>query len=100
MRKIARARGPSTDVLKHIELPLWMSAIGVPIFTVLGARVSHEFFGVPWFLALISLPLIFVLTIICTNSMALTSWTPDRRAGQDHAVHAWALSTAPIRRAT
>ena len=64
------------DVLKHIELPLWMSAVAVPILTVLGATVSHEFFGVPWFLAFISFPLIFVLTIICTNSMALTSWTP------------------------
>jgi uncharacterized oligopeptide transporter (OPT) family protein len=43
---------------------------------VLGAWVTHEFFGVPWLLAFISLPLIFVLSIICTNSMALTSWTP------------------------
>jgi uncharacterized oligopeptide transporter (OPT) family protein len=31
---------------------------------------------VPWLLSFISLPLIFVLTIICANSMALTSWTP------------------------
>ena len=38
--------------------------------------LTHEFFGVPWLLSFISLPLIFVLTIICTNSMALTSWTP------------------------
>ncbi len=68
--------GGETDVLKYIELPLWMSAVAVPILTVLGATVSHQFFGVPWFLAFISLPLIFVLTIICTNSMALTSWTP------------------------
>ncbi len=30
----------------------------------------------PWLLAFIALPLIFVLTVICTNSMALTSWTP------------------------
>ena len=73
--KVAAGAG-ETDVLKHIELPLWMSAIAVPILTVLGAAVSHEFFGVPWFLAFISFPLIFVLTIICTNSMALTSWTP------------------------
>ena len=40
------------------------------------SAVTHEFFGVPWLLAFISLPLIFVLTVICTNSMALTSWTP------------------------
>lgn len=64
------------DPLAHIELPLWMSFVGVPIFSVLGAWVTHEFFGVPWLLAFISLPLIFVLTVICTNSMALTSWTP------------------------
>jgi OPT family oligopeptide transporter len=64
------------DVLAHIEVPLWISYVGVPIFSVLGAWVTHVFFGVPMFLALVSLPLIFVLTIICTNAMALTSWTP------------------------
>src|SRR6185436_2396216 len=36
----------------------------------------HEFFGVSWFLSFVSLPLIFILTVICANSMALTSWTP------------------------
>ncbi len=78
--KSLRRRGPApdagTDLLQHIELPLWMSFVGVPIFSVLGAWITHEFFGVPWLLAFISLPLIFVLTVICTNSMALTSWTP------------------------
>jgi uncharacterized oligopeptide transporter (OPT) family protein len=64
------------DPLQHIELPLWMSWVGVPVFSLLGAWVTHIFFGVPMLLALASLPLIFVLTVICTNSMALTSWTP------------------------
>jgi uncharacterized oligopeptide transporter (OPT) family protein len=67
-------RGP--DVLNHIEFPLWLSAVGIPLFSALGAWVTHAFFGVPWLLAFISLPLIFVLAVICTNSMALTSWTP------------------------
>ena len=70
------AAAAGTDVLRDIEVPLWVSWVGVPIFSILGAWTSHSFFGVPWLLALISLPLIFVLTIICTNSMALTSWTP------------------------
>ncbi len=70
------AAASGTDVLKDIEVPLWISWVGVPIFSVLGASATHYFFGVPWLLAFISLPLIFVLTIICTNSMALTSWTP------------------------
>ncbi len=69
-----RAAGP--DVLAHIEFPLWISAIGIPVLAVAGAWVSHGFFGVPWLLAFISLPLIFVLSVICANSMALTSWTP------------------------
>jgi len=64
------------DLLRDIEVPLWISYVGVPVFSVLGATVTHVFFDVPWLLAFISLPLIFVLTIICTNSMALTSWTP------------------------
>jgi OPT family oligopeptide transporter len=73
-RKTAATAG--SDVLAGIELPLWMSGVGVPVFSVLGASVTHYFFGVPWLLSFISLPLIFVLTVICTNSMALTSWTP------------------------
>jgi len=75
------ASGPSTgsdgaDPLRGIEVPLWISWVGVPLFSLLGSWVTHTFFGVPMWLALVSLPLIFVLTIICTNSMALTSWTP------------------------
>ncbi len=74
-QKTARtASGP--DVLAAIELPLWVSYVGVPILVVAGAAVSHQFFGVPWLLAFASFPLIAVLTVICTNAMALTSWTP------------------------
>jgi len=75
-RKAAPAVAAGKDLLKDIEVPLWISYVGVPVFSVLGSYITHLFFGVPMWLALISLPLIFVLTIICTNSMALTSWTP------------------------
>ncbi|HEY5545406.1 MAG TPA: OPT family oligopeptide transporter [Gemmatimonadaceae bacterium] len=67
---------PENDPLGHIEVPLWLSFIGVPLLSILGAYITHEFFGVRWLLSFISLPLIFILTIISTNSMALTSWTP------------------------
>src|SRR5580700_2858050 len=66
----------AADPMRSIELPLGVSFVGVPIFCVLGTSVTHSFFGVPWLLAFVSLPLILVLTVICTNSMALTSWTP------------------------
>jgi uncharacterized oligopeptide transporter (OPT) family protein len=78
-RNKAVAATPATsgpDVLAGIELPLWISYVGVPLFVVAGASVSHGFFGVPWLLAFASFPLIAVLTVICTNAMALTSWTP------------------------
>ena len=71
-----KEKQPGDDVLKGIEVPLWISFVGVPVLSVLGCYVTHLFFGVPMWLALLSLPLIFVLTVICTNSMALTSWTP------------------------
>jgi OPT family oligopeptide transporter len=67
---------PAADPLRRIEVPLWVSFVGVPILSIFGAYVTHEFFGVRWLLCFISLPLIFILTVISTNSMALTSWTP------------------------
>ncbi|MFT7774386.1 OPT family oligopeptide transporter [Roseateles sp.] len=75
-RKATSTVAAGKDLLKDIEVPLWISYVGVPVFSVLGSYLTHVFFDVPFWLALVSLPLIFVLTIICTNSMALTSWTP------------------------
>ena len=72
----APAQPQANDILRDIELPLWISYVGVPIFSVIGAAATHEFFGVPWLLSFISLPLIFILTVIGVNSMALTSWVP------------------------
>ena len=76
MSRMAGAPKERNDVLKHIEVPLWVSWIGVPVFGLLGAWATHDFFGVPWLLSLVSLPLIYILTIICANSMGLTSWMP------------------------
>jgi len=64
------------DILAEIEVPLWLSYVGVPIFGALGIWVTHAFFDVSWLLCAVALPLILVLTLICVNSMALTSWTP------------------------
>ncbi len=75
-KKRAPKAADAADVLKHIEVPLWISYVGVPVLGLLGAYVTHAFFGVPLWMAVVSLPLIFVLSVICTNSMALTSWTP------------------------
>lgn len=68
--------GATKDVLADIEVPLWISYFGVPVFSFLGVWTTHAFFGVPWGFAFVSLALVFLLTVICINSMALTSWIP------------------------
>ncbi|PTT85788.1 hypothetical protein DBR42_14150, partial [Pelomonas sp. HMWF004] len=75
-RKKTAEEAAGRDILAHIEVPLWISYVGVPVVSIFGAWITHVFFGVPMWLSLVSLPLIFILTVICTNSMALTSWTP------------------------
>jgi OPT family oligopeptide transporter len=75
-RTVFGKKKDGSDVLKHIELPLWISVVGVPIFSVLIAVVGHEFFGVKIWVSLVGLPLTFVLALIAANSTALTSTTP------------------------
>ena len=64
------------DVLAHIELPLWISYVGIPILAFFGAWMANAFFGASWWLVLASVPLVFLLSMIAANAMALTSWTP------------------------
>ncbi|MBS0191135.1 MAG: OPT/YSL family transporter [Phycisphaerales bacterium] len=64
------------DPVAHIELPLKYSFIGVPILAVLVAWMANHWYGVPYWMTIVAMPLIFALSLICTNAMALTSWTP------------------------
>jgi len=76
LRQRRTPRSQEIDPLRDIELPLGLSYVGVPVFGFLGVWMGNAFFGVPWLAGFLSLPLILVLSVICTNSMALTSWTP------------------------
>lgn len=69
-------REKKEDILGHIELPLWVSIVGLPILSAITAWMAWSFFGIKWYLALLCLPLTFALSLICTQAMALTSWTP------------------------
>jgi uncharacterized oligopeptide transporter (OPT) family protein len=64
------------DVLAHIELPVRLSLIGVPIIGVILALICHLWFDISITLGLIAIPLVFVLSLIAVNSTALTSITP------------------------
>ncbi|MGD9692165.1 MAG: OPT family oligopeptide transporter [Phycisphaerales bacterium] len=71
-----RGSGASTDPVGHIELPLKVSFIGIPIVGALGVYMAHEYFGVAWVFGALAIPLIIVLTLIAASSTALTGITP------------------------
>lgn len=73
---LLRKRPAGADVLGHVEVPLWISFAFAPVVGLACAYMAHAFFGAQWILALAALPLIFVLSIIVTQAMALTSWMP------------------------
>jgi uncharacterized oligopeptide transporter (OPT) family protein len=65
-----------TDVLSHIELPLKVSWIGIPIVGAIGVWMAHDWFGVHWGLGALAIALTVVLTLIAANATAATSITP------------------------
>ena len=70
------------DVLKDIELPMWLFAAGIPVVGLLTIWAGHAFFGVHWWMGLIAIPLVFVFTLIAVNSTGLTSITPIGALGK------------------
>jgi uncharacterized oligopeptide transporter (OPT) family protein len=70
------------DCLRHIELPLWVSLIGVPIFGGYLVYIAHWFFGVEYWMGAIAIPMVFIFTLIAVNSTALTSIMPSGPLGK------------------
>jgi uncharacterized oligopeptide transporter (OPT) family protein len=65
-----------SDILSHIEVPLKISWIGIPIVGAIGVWMAHEWFGVRWDLGALAIVLTVVLTLIAANATAATSITP------------------------
>jgi uncharacterized oligopeptide transporter (OPT) family protein len=70
------------DCLKPVELPLWVSVIGIPIVGAYLVWIAHWFFGVAIWMGIIAVPMVFVFTLIGVNSTALTSITPTGPLGK------------------
>jgi OPT family oligopeptide transporter len=66
----------AVDILKDIELPMKIFLIGIPIISAWVVWMGHAWFGVEWWLGLIAIPFVFVMTIIAVNSTGLTAITP------------------------
>jgi uncharacterized oligopeptide transporter (OPT) family protein len=68
--------GARTDVVGHIELPLWISIVGIPAVGAAGVWMANAWFGVNWVFGALAVPLIVVLALIAASSTALTGITP------------------------
>jgi OPT family oligopeptide transporter len=73
---VFKKRSTGDDCLKHVEFPLWISLVGVPVMTAVTVLMNWYWFEVPLFLGLLAIPLIILLTLIAANATALTSTTP------------------------
>ena len=70
------------DCLQHVELPLWVSIVGVPLVGAYIVWIANWFFGVQVWMGIVAVPMVFVFTIIAVNSTALTSITPTGPLGK------------------
>ena len=79
---LGRKKERKEDCLRHIELPLWVSLIGVPVIGLYLVFIANWFFGVDYWMGAIAVPMVFVFTLIGVNSTALTSITPTGALGK------------------
>lgn len=70
------------EAMSHIELPIKVSMIGVPIFGTIMVLMGHYWFGVEWWLGVLAIPLVFIMTLIAVNSTGLTGITPGGALGK------------------
>ncbi|MFH1279594.1 MAG: OPT family oligopeptide transporter [Candidatus Eisenbacteria bacterium] len=70
------------DIMKGIELPMNVFAIGIPIVGAVVVVMGMAFFDISWWLGIIAIPLVFVFTLIAANSTGLTAITPTGALGK------------------
>ncbi len=68
--------------LGKIELPLWLSWVGIPLLGVLTVLMGHAWFDISYGLGVLAVPLVFIFTVIAVNSTGLTSITPTGALGK------------------
>ncbi len=70
------------DILAHIELPLWVSMIGIPLTGLLLMVLGKMWFNIEYWVTVVAIPLVFVFTLIAVTSTGLTAITPGGALGK------------------
>lgn len=81
-RLFRRAEQSNQDVLAHIELPIQVSLVGVPILGMLVCWMGWAFFGIAPIYSAVAVVLTFFFCLIAINSTGLTSITPIGAMGK------------------
>ena len=78
-----RVRGKKNkDILEDIELPLWVSFVGIPLTGIALMLFGKAWFNIEWWVTLVAIPLVFVFTLIAVTSTGLTAITPGGALGK------------------
>jgi len=78
---LRREGGGPVDPVGHIELPLRLSFIGIPLIGAIVVWMAWHFFGVAIWLGIVAIPLVFIFVTIAATSAGLTSITPTSALG-------------------
>lgn len=70
------------DPIAHIELPMKVFVIGIPVVGGVVVVLGKLFFDLPILMGVIAVPLVFVFALIAVNSTGLTSITPSSALGK------------------
>jgi uncharacterized oligopeptide transporter (OPT) family protein len=79
---LAAAPQDTSATMARVELPLWVSAVGIPLLGAVVVGMGWSFFGVSPWLGVVAVVLVFAFCLIAINSTGLTSITPIGAMGK------------------
>jgi uncharacterized oligopeptide transporter (OPT) family protein len=81
-RSMAKKSTVNNDVLKDIEIPSWIFALGIPLLGSIIVVLGSWFFDISPLMGIIAIPLVFIFTLIAAHATALTAITPQGALGK------------------
>lgn len=76
---LSKSKAPKarqSDQLKNIELPNRISVVGIVVLSIIMMIMGKAFFNIDYWLTAISVPLVFVFSIMAIKSTGMTGITP------------------------
>ncbi len=81
-KPFAKKGSVKKDILQEIELPNWISWVGIPLIGAVTVYMGHAWFGIHYWLGILAIPLVFMFTLIAVTATGLTAITPGGALGK------------------